>query len=80
MRTLFTLTTIVLFTCIATYSFSQQLQKELWPQQSIQATIASGETHRYTLKLSKAQFATITLMQKGVDVVVTTFDTQGPGE
>ncbi|HPI55467.1 MAG TPA: serine hydrolase, partial [Chitinophagaceae bacterium] len=66
-----------MFTCFATRSFCQQLQKELLPQQSIQAKIASGETHRYTLKLSKAQFVTLTLMQKGVDLVVTTFDEQG---
>lgn len=63
--------------CSCLNLFSQTKQKELSLNHIVQTEISSGETHSYTLKLNKAQFAVLTLMQQGVDVVVTTFDAQG---
>ncbi len=58
-------------------SFGQTIQKELVLNKAIQADISSGEKHSYFLKLNKDQFVVLNLMQKGVDVVITTFDAQG---
>lgn len=77
MRTLLSFSICLFFICYATRSLGQLQPKVLLPQQTQRSTIASGETHRYTLKLNKSQFATLMLAQKGVDVVITTFDAQG---
>jgi CubicO group peptidase (beta-lactamase class C family) len=63
--------------CCCNNLFGQPTQKELSLNHIIQTEISSGEKHSYTLKLNKAQFAVLTLLQQGVDVVVTTYDTQG---
>jgi len=44
---------------------------------TITATMGSGEKHRYTVQLDKNQFATFKLIQKGIDVFITTYDPSG---
>jgi len=43
----------------------------------ITASIEPGQKHRYTIKLDKNQFAVLKLVQKGVDVLITTYDPDG---
>ena len=45
--------------------------------ESVSSEIASGEKHQYKVKLEKDQFAFFKLMQKGVDMKITTYDLKG---
>jgi CHAT domain-containing protein len=47
------------------------------PGKSIERSIAAGETQSYTLAMTVGQYAHITVSQRGVDVVVTTFAPSG---
>ena len=55
-----------------------QMQKgELQKGKLISSSINSSETHQYEIKLDKDQFAFIRLFQKGVDLKIVTYDTEG---
>ena len=43
----------------------------------VSSELAPGERHQYKVKLGKDQFAFFRLMQKGVDILVTTYDGKG---
>jgi len=45
--------------------------------ESVSSEIAPGEKHQYKVKLEKDQFAFFKLMQKGVDMKITTYDLKG---
>lgn len=55
-----------------------QIQKgELIKGKNLSSEIASTEIHHYNVPLEKDQFAFFTLMQKGVDIKITTYDPKG---
>jgi CubicO group peptidase (beta-lactamase class C family) len=59
-------------------SINAQIQKgELRQGQTLSSDIAPGERHRYQVNLDKDQFAFFKVMQKGVDLMITTYDTNG---
>ncbi len=65
-----------------TVSFSvpvkcQDKQSELIKGKSVASLLKTGEKHKYTVKLDKDQFAFFRLGQKGIDVLITTFDPEG---
>ena len=55
-----------------------QIQKgTLLKDKLVTATISPGDVHRYDLNLEAEQFVLLKLMQKGVDLKIATFDTNG---
>lgn len=56
---------------------SQNRQSELKKGKSVSEILKTGDKHRYTVKLEANQFAYFRLEQKGIDVQVTTFDSNG---
>lgn len=69
-------TAILILSSLAAQSEAQTNKGEL-KEVVISSEISSNEIHQYELKLNKDQFAFIKLMQKGVDVIVTTFNSKG---
>ena len=70
--------TVILFFLLQINSIQSQIQKgELRKDKTITTEIVPGEKHQYKVKLKKDQFAFIKLMQLGVDVIITTYDTSG---
>lgn len=57
--------------------FAQVPKGELLKGKTISAEIAPKEQHKYSVNLEKNQFAFFKLMQKGVDVKITTYTPQG---
>jgi CubicO group peptidase (beta-lactamase class C family) len=55
----------------------QSQNGELTKGKSISSEIAPGEKHQYKVKLEKDQFAFFKLMQKGVDMKISTYDFKG---
>jgi CubicO group peptidase (beta-lactamase class C family) len=45
--------------------------------QNVSSEIAPGQKHRFEVSLDKNQYASFYLMQKGVDLMITTFDSKG---
>ena len=75
-------TALKCFVCLVfLFQFSQlhaQTKKSELPQnKTISAEITPGEKHQYTVKLEKDQFAFFKVMQKGIDLMVTTFNAEG---
>jgi CubicO group peptidase (beta-lactamase class C family) len=70
--------TVFLFLLFQMNQLHAQIQKgELTENITISSEIAPGEKHQYTVKLNKDQFGFFKLQQKGVDVMITTYDTNG---
>jgi CubicO group peptidase (beta-lactamase class C family) len=68
----------VLFCCIHTSGLKAQTkQSELLIGAHISTVLKPGEKHQYTLKLKDEQFAFIKLVQKGVDIIITSYDADG---
>jgi len=60
------------------YRSQAQISKgELKLGKLVSSEIASNDKHQYTVHLKKNQFVFLNLMQKGVDVKITTFNTKG---
>lgn len=67
-----------LFFCLSLNVALAQVQKgELLKGKTISTEIAPKEQHKYSVNLEKNQFAFFKLMQKGVDVKITTYTPQG---
>ncbi len=67
---------LVLFTPISI--IQAQIQKgELFKGKSTTSEITPTEKHQYTINLEKDQYVFFKLMQKGVDIKITTYDTEG---
>ncbi|MDR6967777.1 CubicO group peptidase (beta-lactamase class C family) [Flavobacterium arsenatis] len=56
---------------------SQTQKGQLVKNKTITSSMGNGEKHRYKVHLDKNQFATFQLMQKGIDVFITTYDPNG---
>ncbi len=56
---------------------AQTKQSELLFGKHISTVIDPGEKHQYSLNLKAEQFAFIKLVQKGVDIIITTYDSDG---
>lgn len=57
--------------------FAQTQKGELTAGKTLISEIVPSETHQHTLFLESDQIAVITLMQKGVDMKITTYNTKG---
>ncbi len=67
---------LVLFTPISI--IQAQIQKgELFKGKSTTSEITPTEKHQYAINLEKDQYVFFKLMQKGVDIKITTYDTEG---
>ncbi|MEJ7559295.1 MAG: serine hydrolase [Pedobacter sp.] len=44
---------------------------------SVSSEISPGQKHRFQVELAKSQYASLHLMQKGVDLMITTYDSNG---
>ena len=62
---------------ISTALIAQDTGKPLKKGEVINASISSNESHRYLLQMEKDQFTLLEIMQKGVDLKVTTYDPAG---
>ncbi|KAA3641262.1 MAG: serine hydrolase [Bacteroidetes bacterium] len=69
---------VLLISLFQVGTIQAQIQKgKLVKENAVSAEIAPGEKHQYTVDLKKDQFAFFKLMQEGVDLKVTTYDTEG---
>ncbi|MEZ5427311.1 MAG: serine hydrolase [Pyrinomonadaceae bacterium] len=69
---------ICLVFLFSAYHLQAQVKKsELAPGGSVSTEIKSGEKHQYEVKLDGNRFAFFKLVQKGVDLIITTFDPDG---
>lgn len=70
--------TVFLFIIFQINHLQAQIQKgALTENMTVSSEISPGEKHQYTVKLDKDQFAFFKLLQKGVDVIITTYDANG---
>lgn len=70
--------TLALFLLLQFNLAQGQIQKgELMIGKSMTSEIAPNEKHQYKVKLGKDQFAFFKLIQKGVDIKITTYDPKG---
>lgn len=70
----------ILFLIVAGISMAitaQEPKRELKKGETVNAFISENESHRYRLHMKKDQYALLEIMQKGVDLIVTTYDPEG---
>jgi CubicO group peptidase (beta-lactamase class C family) len=68
----------IAFQSMQPFTLNAQINKGYLKNYSIiDATISSNERHRYKVKMEKDEFASFRLMQRGVDVMITTYDLNG---
>jgi|TARA_R110000737_G_scaffold157205_1_gene185739 CubicO group peptidase (beta-lactamase class C family) len=78
MKSLLVLLSLILLLLTPFSTIHSQIQKgELIKGKILSSEIAPAEKHHYQITLEKDQFAFFTLMQKGVDVKITTYDPKG---
>lgn len=68
---------IMLLLLFSVMAIAQTQKPELKQGKIITSEIAPGENHRYPIELAKDQLAFLKVMQKGVDLVITTYDPDG---
>lgn len=67
-----------IFTFLQMNQIQGQIQKaELKQGKLISSEILPGEKHQYKIDLAKDQFAFFKVIQKGVDLIITTYDAEG---
>src|SRR5689334_1211254 len=64
---------LVLAASITTYSQTKTVE----PEKAIEQTIAAGETHSFSLTLAAGTFGVVDLDQKGINLTLTIFSTDG---
>ena len=69
------LTALLLVLAASITAFSQT--KTVEPEKAIEQTIAAGETHSYTMTLAAGTYAAVNLDQKGINLTLTIFSTDG---
>jgi len=68
---------VFLFLASGNNAIAQNAHVELIKNKQITSSIKNGEKHEYTIKLEVQQFSFIRLNQKGIDILITTYDPDG---
>jgi len=73
---------IIILFCILTFlgnlAYSQTIKKGVLIKKShLIEQLNPGEVHHYSIKLKRDEFTFIKLKQLGIDVIISTFDTEG---
>ncbi len=66
--------------CFSLSSFlvlAQTDKGELLPDEMVSNEIGGQDKHRYTIQLDKNQYAFLRVMQRGIDLMITTYDRKG---
>jgi CubicO group peptidase (beta-lactamase class C family) len=67
----------LILTGISVALSAQESKRALKQGESVTAAISKNESHRYQLQMDKDQFALLKIMQKGVDIIITSYNPNG---